>query len=203
MGEEKATRDPEGTKRAILDAAETVFSERGFAGTTISEISRRSGASGPLILFHFRNKEELYEAVKDGIVRRWRGKVDLEPVPAGSAEGFLTEMIRTAFMFYRDNPKMVRMANWGRLEGDDAPWGGEEDIHRWYESSIKEAQDRGEIRKDVSPLTVAAMVCGTVHVWWEFHNHMKEHVRQGSYDEVEDDDYLEQITAVLLKGLIS
>lgn len=201
MREGKAARDPEGTKRAILKAAEEVFADKGFAGATISEISRKSGASGPLILFHFQNKEGLYESVKDGIVDRWRDRLQPKPVPVGAGPEFVSDMIEVAFSFYRDNPRMVRMANWGRLEGDDAPWGGEEDIHHWYESSIKEAQSRGEIRNDVSPLTITAMVCGTVHVWWEFHGHMEEHVRQGSYSEVKDDDYLEQITAIILKGL--
>ncbi len=201
MEEKRTARDPEGTKKAILESAESVFAERGFAGATISEISRKSGVSGPLILFHFQSKEGLYEAVKNGIVLRWRESFTMEPMRKGSAPEFVEHVIRTSFAFYRDNPTMVRMANWGRLEGDDGPWGGEEDIHRWYESSIKEAQRRGEIRDDTSPLAITAMICGAVHVWWEFHSHMEEHVRQGSYEMVRDDDYLKQITAVILKGL--
>ncbi|EFC91026.1 transcriptional regulator, TetR family [Dethiosulfovibrio peptidovorans DSM 11002] len=98
-----------------------------------------------MILFYFQNKEGLYEAVKDGIVDQWRDKLQPKPVPVGAGPEFISDMIEVAFSFYRDNPRMVRMANWGRLERDD-----------------------------VSPLSITAMVCGTVHVWWEFHGYMRD-----------------------------
>lgn len=201
MGEQRAVRNPQDTRRSILEAAESLFAERGFAGTTIREISRKSGASGPLILFHFQSKEGLYGAVKEEIVRRWEKEQRIGPIPDGSAREFVEGLVRSSFSFYRDNPDMVRIANWGRLEGDDEPWSGEEHIHLWYESSLRKAQRRGEIREDVSPMTVTAMIFGAVHIWWEFRGHVEEHVKQGSYEKVSDDDYLSQIVAVILKGL--
>lgn len=201
MRDKRAVRDPEGTKKAILDGAESVFAERGFAGASIREIARKSGASGPLVLFHFHSKDELYRAVKERIVKGWsEGKGGAIP-PEGTAENFIEEMIKTSFGFYRDNPNMVRMANWGRLEGDDAPWSGEEDIHKWYEKSIKEAQARKEIRDDISPMSVTVMICGAVHVWWEYHGHIEEHVKHGSYDMVSDEKYLKDLTSMVLRGL--
>lgn len=196
-----ATRDGEGTRRKILDAAEGLFADRGFDGTTIREVAERSGLSGPLILFHFQSKEGLYEAVKDDIVRRWQANLDGTPLSEGGAGAFVETMIEAAFAFYRDNPTMVRIANWGRLAGDDAPWGGEEEIHRWYRTSLVEAQRRKEIRDDISPLAITALISGAVHVWWEFRGHMEEHVRQGSYEPISDEAYLDQITAVIRRGL--
>lgn len=196
-----AARDGEETKRRILSAAEELFAEKGFDGTTIREVAERSGLSGPLILFHFQSKEGLCEAVKDAIVRRWQADLGGTFVPKGAAGAFVETMIEAAFAFYRDNPTMVRIANWGRLAGDDAPWGGEEEIHRWYRASLVEAQRRQEIRDDISPLAITALISGAVHVWWEFRGHMEEHVRQGSYDPISDDAYLDQITSVIRRGL--
>ncbi len=196
-----ATRDGEETKRRILNAAEELFAEKGFDGATIREVAERSDLSGPLILFHFQSKEGLYEAVKDAIVRRWQADLGGTFVPKGAAGVFVEAMIEAAFAFYRDNPTMVRIANWGRLAGDDAPWGGEEAIHRWYRASLAEAQRRQEIRNDISPLAITALISGAVHVWWEFRGHMEEHVRQGSYDPISDDAYLDQITSVIRRGL--
>lgn len=196
-----AARDGEETKRRILNAAEELFAEKGFDGTTIREVAERSGLSGPLILFLFQSKEGLYEAVKDAIVRRWQANLGGAFVPKGAAWAFVETMIEAVFAFYRDNPTMVRIANWERLAGDDAPWGGEEEIHRWYRASLVEAQRRQEIRDDISPLAITALISGAVHVWWEFRGHMEEHVRQGSYDPISDDAYLDQITSVIRRGL--
>ena len=47
----------------LLDAAEDVFSEKGFEGAGMKEIAQRGGASQSLLHYHFGNKERLYEAV--------------------------------------------------------------------------------------------------------------------------------------------
>ncbi len=51
------------TRAKILDAAEQVFSERGFAGTGTREVARLAGMDKYAIYYHFRNKETLYLAV--------------------------------------------------------------------------------------------------------------------------------------------
>jgi len=51
------------TKETILLAAERVFAEKGFKGTTIREVAKEAGIVNSLIFYYFRNKVELYEAV--------------------------------------------------------------------------------------------------------------------------------------------
>ena len=53
----------EETQAKILDAAEQVFSEKGFAGTGTREIARLAGMDKYAIYYHFQNKETLYRAV--------------------------------------------------------------------------------------------------------------------------------------------
>ena len=47
----------------ILLAAESVFAERGFKGTTVREVARKAGIANSLIFYYFKNKAVLYEAV--------------------------------------------------------------------------------------------------------------------------------------------
>lgn len=47
----------------ILRAAVSLFSVRGFSGTTTKEIARRSGVSEAMVFRHFANKEQLFEAI--------------------------------------------------------------------------------------------------------------------------------------------
>lgn len=55
----------EQTRAAILDAAETVFAEAGFAGASMRAIAQRAGVNQPLIHYHFESKDRLYAEVID------------------------------------------------------------------------------------------------------------------------------------------
>lgn len=59
----KAKEDPRGTAARILDAAEAVFGEIGFPGTSTREIARRAGITFGALHYHWGSKVELFEAV--------------------------------------------------------------------------------------------------------------------------------------------
>jgi AcrR family transcriptional regulator len=47
-------------KKAILLAATALFSEKGYDGASIAELSKMTGAAGGTIFHHFKNKEDLF-----------------------------------------------------------------------------------------------------------------------------------------------
>ncbi|MFI9723313.1 ScbR family autoregulator-binding transcription factor [Streptomyces sp. NPDC052396] len=53
------------TKRAILEAAATVFSEHGYAAAKVADILELAGVTKGALYFHFDSKEELARAVID------------------------------------------------------------------------------------------------------------------------------------------
>ena len=50
-------------KEAILNAATSSFSQKGFKDTHMAEISKITGAAEGTIFYHFKNKEELFLAI--------------------------------------------------------------------------------------------------------------------------------------------
>ena len=58
------------TRRQILDASLRLFSEHGFARTTVRDIARNAGITDAAIYYHFASKQELLEALfeEKGIV---------------------------------------------------------------------------------------------------------------------------------------
>jgi AcrR family transcriptional regulator len=53
-------------RNAILAAATRLFSENGFNGASMAELSRAAGAAGGTIFHHFKNKEDLFvEILRD------------------------------------------------------------------------------------------------------------------------------------------
>ena len=60
-------RDPERTRREILDAARSEFCQHGFNGARVERISRKSKANMRMIYHYFGNKEGVYLAVLDSV----------------------------------------------------------------------------------------------------------------------------------------
>jgi TetR/AcrR family transcriptional regulator len=56
-------RQPDVTRRRILQAATTEFSAKGLAGARVDEIARRAGVSKRMLYHYFGNKEALWLAV--------------------------------------------------------------------------------------------------------------------------------------------
>jgi len=52
-------------REQILATAVSLFSQRGFKGTTTKEIARAAGVSEAMVFRHFENKDALYQAILD------------------------------------------------------------------------------------------------------------------------------------------
>lgn len=96
------------TKEKILDAAEEVFSEKGFAGARVDEIAEVSGVNKRLIYAHFGNKENLY---KDILNRVYGRLVEMEASQnmALPADEVLKRYIENAFEFLSQNPNFISL----------------------------------------------------------------------------------------------
>ena len=65
------------SRERILDAATEVATERGYEGTTISLVSRKSGLPPTSIYWHFADKDDLIAAVIERSFQRWLDALDL------------------------------------------------------------------------------------------------------------------------------
>lgn len=52
------------TRESILNAAESVFAELGFAATRLEDVALRVGIRRASLVYYFRNKQELYDEVE-------------------------------------------------------------------------------------------------------------------------------------------
>lgn len=57
----------EATRKAILDAAERVFAELGFSTARLEDVAAAVGIRRASLVYYFRGKQELYDAVETGI----------------------------------------------------------------------------------------------------------------------------------------
>jgi AcrR family transcriptional regulator len=73
----------EHTRQALLDAARTLFTERGYSGAATEEIVRAAGITRGALYYHFRGKAELFAAVYEDlecqVAQRLGAAADAEP----------------------------------------------------------------------------------------------------------------------------
>ncbi|MBZ9540369.1 TetR family transcriptional regulator [Modicisalibacter tunisiensis] len=59
--------EAEATREALLDAAETLFFDKGVARTSLEQIVRQAGMTRGAVYWHFRNKADLFHALLDRV----------------------------------------------------------------------------------------------------------------------------------------
>ena len=116
-GDGHRARDPESTRTAVVNAAEQLFAEKGFAATSMRDISATSGVSHPLIHHHFGSKENLYAAVKRRLVEGYARRFPVAARAVNRPLSVKAEM-RRLMTYLRENEVMFRLCGWMRLEGD-------------------------------------------------------------------------------------
>ncbi|WNG44356.1 TetR/AcrR family transcriptional regulator [Archangium minus] len=84
----KATRqrDAERTRTAILDAAQTLFSTRGFVNTGVREVAELAGVNSALVGRYFGSKEGLFRATMERVI-------DISPLLRGDRRRFGVDMV--------------------------------------------------------------------------------------------------------------
>ncbi|MFT3819984.1 MAG: TetR/AcrR family transcriptional regulator [Rubrivivax sp.] len=135
----------------IVEAALTVFANRGFDGATTREIAKEAGVSSALIHHHFQDKETLWNLVGSRITEEFveAANASIDPALAGTAQGVRKMM--TAYMrYWREHPRALRFQLW-RLLG--APRQERktrsESLNRMFVPLIQAAQKPGHLRQDV------------------------------------------------------
>ena len=75
-------------RAAILDAAETVFGERGFADAKIAEVAERAGVAAGTLYNYYDNKESLFRALIEHRAQEFMGVLEaIVARPPGQRRG--------------------------------------------------------------------------------------------------------------------
>ena len=123
-------------RTAILEATLDLIAERGFHGTPMSLVAKRSGVSIGIIYHYFENKDALIHDLYKEIKARFssalmRGNPQDLAWPANFEHLWLN-----AYRFYVSNPKQTRVLE----QYENSPF-----VQHWHEESLRQSGDENMI----------------------------------------------------------
>jgi AcrR family transcriptional regulator len=105
------TRDPERTRRSILDAATAEFAAHGYGGASVNAVAERAGINKRMLYHYFGNKEDLFLVVLEEAYadirhsERQLSLGDLEPREA------MRRLVDFTWRYYLDKPAFISLLN--------------------------------------------------------------------------------------------
>ena len=156
--------DVESSRTSILDAAQRLFLERGYAGTSMSEIAKASGVTKSLIHHHFGTKDALWRMVKRSSFAAYHARqkelLAVQPLTVETAKASM----RIYFEFLAENPQVLRMM-WWMLLGSEDDRSNElvAELGELGVAQIRGLQQRGLVRRDLRPESVLCGFLGLIH----------------------------------------
>lgn len=162
-------------REQILQTAVSLFSQRGFKGTTTKEIARASGVSEAMVFRHFATKDELYGAIldakgcRDGVHQfPWEANVELQQAILKKDDfAVFYNIAFDALNKHQSDEGFMRLLMYSALEEHDlADRFFNEFVARIYlfiGSYIKERQSDGALRQMNERIVVRAFLGMLIH----------------------------------------
>lgn len=113
----KKKLDPVATRATILEAAFASFSAKGFSGTSIGDIAEASQVPKSLVLYHYGNKEQLWQACVQQQAAPMIWLIDRFLNEGGS----VAELLEARVRLHETKPALARMLAWASLDPVPVP----------------------------------------------------------------------------------
>ncbi len=160
-------------RQRLLEGAAELFTQKGYASTTVREIVAAAGVTKPVLYYYFRNKEGIYLELMRGSFAK------MDELLAGSAgiQGSVTQRVLRLcdrlYSLFMEHIKVARVMYaiyYGPHQG--APFFDFDSYHNKFREALQRLMEegvrKGEFRKG-NPEEMAWAIIGAVNVAMEVH----------------------------------
>lgn len=149
------------TRDRIIRAAQKLFVKQGFSAVKVEAVARLAKINHSLIYHHFKSKQALWLAVKQHIVKHSDFSLTKEDSDNMPCVDFIRHVVRKSISFYQDNPHIVSLINWQRMEKnhENIGAGRTSEAKKWI-AAFSKYQQNGEITLKAKPEYIMTMVLG-------------------------------------------
>jgi|SRR6185369_8312553 len=189
----------------ILAVAVSLFSERGFRGTTTKEIAQAAGVSEAMVFRHFATKKELYAAILDhkscADDRFQPEQMAAEAIKRKDDRAVFESLAIGALTYHEKDPEFQRLLLYSALEKHElAEMFFNEFVRRVYQflgSYIRERQRDGALI-DIDPAIVIRCFIGMV-MHQSLNNNLWDPARR--LLNISNESAAKEFTNILLNGI--
>jgi TetR/AcrR family transcriptional regulator len=166
------TIDKQNAKGRLLEAGINLFAEKGYASTSVREITARAGVTKPVLYYYFKNKEGLFRAIMNTAAELQESLLKEILETPGTTLGRFIYFYRRFYEEVLKNKDFFKMINnliFGPPQG--APDYDIEQYHRRMVNAIKSIYMDGLALKEVNeadPEAVAMLVVGIMDFCFHF-----------------------------------
>jgi TetR/AcrR family transcriptional regulator len=193
------------TRERILTTAERLFAERGFDSVSISDVAREAGVCKANVFHHFAGKPALYEAVVTGACARLAAEMQRTLTAGVDPAAQVPHFLHWYRRYLREHPATARLLVRELMGNPDLAETGPvfpvlAGVLDTLVAHVGAARDAGVFRAGVNPTIVASLLLG-ITLFNSQTEHLRRHMR--AWQDVGDETYIELLTDVLLRGVLS
>ncbi|MGN6517211.1 MAG: TetR/AcrR family transcriptional regulator [Rhizomicrobium sp.] len=96
------------TRARLLEAAESVFAEKGYDGAKISDIAAEAGCSVGAVYFRFKDKDALFFAIAESFIEDARGRLSNLFEPSAEPEQIIRAFVISSAENFRKHRGLFR-----------------------------------------------------------------------------------------------
>jgi AcrR family transcriptional regulator len=160
-------------RQRLLAAATDLFTQRGYAATTVREIVGAAGVTKPVLYYYFRNKEGIYLELMRQAFARLDELIAASAGDQGSATQKLLRLCDRTYILFMENVKLARVMYsiyYGPHQG--APFFDFDSYHLKFQEAVRELIQegirKGEFRRG-NPEDMTWAILGAINVAMEVH----------------------------------
>ena len=152
------------TRQKIIQAAIEVFGKNGFQNSSIAEIARKADVADGTIYQYFKNKEDLFFAIPSEKTKEFCQELELHLQGITGSVNKMRKFIWYYLYFFQENPEYARtlMLEMRVSKGftKSRTYSSLREFTNKALDIIKEGQEEGAIRKDVSIYLIRQLLLG-------------------------------------------
>ncbi|MBL4584488.1 MAG: TetR/AcrR family transcriptional regulator [Pseudomonadales bacterium] len=193
----------------VLDAAQELFAEEGFASVSVAAIADKAQVSKANIYHHFESKDKLYSAV---LKAACSASAEMITMNAGQNDNYadqLSHFAKSHVLHLTDNPLISSLVIRGLLEESsniDSPTNDltandfDCNFNRLV-TLIKAGQEAGQLKKQCHPAAFATLMIGANILFMKARNVLGE-VPDNEYP-LDPEDFASTMIDILLHGVLT
>lgn len=193
------------TRDSILDAAEEIFVNSGFSGSSMKSIAEKVHVAKSLLYHYFSSKRELW----DEVIQRRISQAKLPDRMIETVSSLVSGGIGSIreknnpppyFEFLRENPQFVRMLAW--LSAEQSLWLCPPlEARREIVEKLKILQDKGIFRDDIDPRMFVICFMAICEMWFISRNRISAWFGEDMTEDEMSEEYIDSVGKILLDGM--